>query len=128
MLPFYELLFVGANFSPADKSLIVNQWKMSAKNFSLGQNLTGDLKKSGDPVLTWTVEGSLQTIWGIVRVIIELTVCQKITDKTFSANQEYGRQHIKRNFITEHFYSIFLSIQQFRWWARIKNEVVWTEK
>lgn len=67
---------------------------MPAKNFSLGQNLTGDLKKSGDPVLTWTVEGSLQTIWGIVRVIIELTVCQKITDKTFSANQEYGRQQI----------------------------------
>ena len=52
MLPFYELLFVGANFSPADKSLIVNRWKMSAKNVSLGPNLTGDLKKSGDPVLT----------------------------------------------------------------------------
>ena len=28
---------------------------MPAKNFSLGQNLTGDLKKSGDPVLKWTV-------------------------------------------------------------------------
>ena len=61
MLPFYELLFVGANFSPADKSLIVNQWKMSAKKFSLGQNLTGDLKKSGDPVFP-LIEGSLQTI------------------------------------------------------------------
>ena len=51
MLRFYELLFVGANLSPAEKSIIVNQWKMPGKNFSLGQNLTGDLKKSDDPVL-----------------------------------------------------------------------------